>query len=321
MKFIRLRIWNVPRSEGSGNPSNPPYNSPDRSATVATWIKDRDMQLGIDFHYADSWADPGKQPKPQAWATLEFDDLVVAMHDFTYAYTKRLVDQGTTPDKVAVGNEIINGFLWGNETLDMGLSTINPAYVRNNQALYLSKPGGGLLWRYWGSTDPVEQQKYDEAWDRFSTLVAAGIQAVREASPETLVEIHVINDQGKLPKTMEFWSQLLTRVNAKGADPDVLAISYYPEWHGTYLDLEEALYNMAATYPQYKIDIPETAYPACCSSNPLPNSDQPLHCSRTSQYAQANHPGCQRHHQQQRYWGFSMGAAELPGDVHEYQNQ
>ncbi len=280
MKFIRLRIWNQPRNENNGNPSTAPssaapYIGPDRSAMVATWIKDRDLQLGIDFHYADSWADPGKQPKPRAWAELEFDDLVIAMHDFTYEYIKRLVDQGTTPDKVAVGNEIINGFLWGSETTEMGLSIINPAYVRNNPGIYLSQPGGGLLWRYWGSEDPVEQQKYEEAWDRFSTLVAAGIKAVREASPETVVEIHVINDKGRLPKTMEFWSQLLTRINAKGADPDSLALSYYPEWHGTYFDIEEAFYTMASTYPQYKFDIAETAYPATGGNTPLPNADQP----------------------------------------------
>jgi arabinogalactan endo-1,4-beta-galactosidase len=280
MEFIRLRIWNQPRSENSGNPSTQPssatpYIGPDRSALVATWIHERDLQLGIDFHYADSWADPGKQPKPRAWAELEFDDLVAAMHDFTYDYITRLVAQGTVPDKVAVGNEIINGFLWGSETLEMGLSTINPAYVRNNQAIYLSQPGGGLLWRYWGSTDPVEQQKYEEAWDRFSTLVAAGISAVREASPETIVEIHVINDKGRLAKTMEFWNQLLPRVNAKGANPDNLALSYYPEWHGTYFDLEEAFYTMASTFPQYKLDIAETAYPATGGSTPLPNADQP----------------------------------------------
>lgn len=273
MQLIRLRIWNEPRNESSGNPSATPYSSPARSAVLATWIKDRGLQLGIDFHYADSWADPSKQPKPQAWAALPFDDLVGTMHDFTYNYIKLLVAQGTTPDVVAVGNEIINGFLWGSESAEMDVT--DPPYVINNTALYWSQPGGGILWKYWESTDPAEKQKYEEAWDRFSTLVAAGIQAVREASPETAVEIHVVADKGKLSKTMEFWKQLLARVNAKGVDADILAISYYPEWHGTFLDLEQTLYSMASTYPQYKIAIPETAYPASGGSIPLYNADQP----------------------------------------------
>ena len=273
MKMIRLRIWNEPRFETSGTLSSPAYISPARQAVVAAWVKQRDLQLAIDFHYADSWADPGKQPKPQAWASLEFDDLVTALHEFTYDYVKLLVDQGTTPDQVAVGNEIINGFLWGSEAEEMHVT--NPPYVVNNKALYWSQPGGGLLWSYWGSSNPDEQSKYEAAWERFSTLVAAGISAVREASPQTAVEIHVVSDQGKLEKTMEFWNQLLSRLKVKGSEPDVLALSYYPEWHGTYQDLEQALYTMASTYPQYKIQIAETAYPATGGDMPMPNADQP----------------------------------------------
>lgn len=273
-EFIRLRIWNQPRNESNGALTNPPYISPERSAVVAQWIKSRGLKLGIDFHYADSWADPGKQPKPQAWAALPFDELEQAVYDFTYDYITLLVNQGTTPDKVAVGNEIINGFLYGSEAELIG--TTNPPYWYNNRALYWSQPGGGLLWRYWGSEDPVEQQLYDEAWDRFTTLVASGIKAVRDASPETLVEIHVIVDQGRLPKTMEFWNQFIPRVNAKGADPDVLAISYYPEWHGTFEDLELALHTIATTYPQYRVNIAEHSYPASGGGGtPLPNSDEP----------------------------------------------
>ena len=274
MRFIRLRIWNEPRSENTGRLSDPAYISPRRSAVVASWIKARGLQLGIDFHYADSWADPAKQPKPQAWAALEFDDLVGALHDFTYDYIKLLVEQKTKPDIVAIGNEVINGFLWGREADEMGVA--NPPYFLQNKDLYWSQPGGGLLWKYWNSTDPAGQQQYEAAWDRFSTLVAAGIRAVREVSPDIAVEIHVVSDKDKLDKTMEFWRQLLTRLNAKGANPDILALSYYPEWHGTYQDLEQALYAMASTYPQYKIQIAETAYPATGGDLTMVNADQPL---------------------------------------------
>jgi arabinogalactan endo-1,4-beta-galactosidase len=272
MAFVRLRIWNEPRNEWDGRPAATAYCSPERSAVVATWIKARDMQLGIDFHYADSWADPGKQPKPQAWAGLAFDDLVVAMHDFTYDYIRLLVDQGTPPEMVAVGNEIINGFLWGSEMAEMGIS-LSPAYVRDDPDLYLSQPGGGLLWRYWHSTDPDEQLKWEASWERFSTLVAAGITAVRAASPETRVELHAIVDADRLPKTMEFWTQLLTRIKAKGVEPDSIAISYYPEWHGTLPFLEASLHAMATAFPEYEINIAEHSYPA--SGQPKPNADEP----------------------------------------------
>ncbi|WDV49270.1 glycosyl hydrolase 53 family protein [Streptomyces coeruleorubidus] len=274
MQHTRLRIFNEPRSESTGQPTPIPRQGPERSLVSAKWIKQRGMGLGIDFHYADSWADPSKQPKPRAWAELEFADLSKAVYDFTADYLDRLIQQGTTPKKVAVGNEIINGFMYGSEAAHIG--TTNPPYFVDQADIYQSKPGGGLLWKYWRSTDPVEQKLYDQSWDRFTTLAAAGIKAVRDASPTSEVEIHVIVDKDKLAKTMEFWHQFLTRVKAKGQNPDVLAISYYPEWHGTPEALDLNLNAMATTYPGYEIDIAETAYPASGGDgSPLPNSPFP----------------------------------------------
>ncbi|MDQ2589092.1 glycosyl hydrolase 53 family protein [Saccharothrix yanglingensis] len=232
------------------------------------------MGLGIDFHCADSWADPSKQPKPRAWAGLEFEDLTRSVYDFTADYLHQLIRQGTTPDKVAVGNEIVNGFLYGSEAALIG--TTDPPYFVDQADVYQSKPGGGLLWRYWGSTDPAEQRLHDQAWDRFTTLAASGIKAVRDASPTSKVEIHVIVGKDRLAKTTEFWHQFLTRVKAKGQNPDVLAISYYPERHGTPEALDPNLNTMATTHPGYEIEVAETAYPASGGDgSPMPNSPFP----------------------------------------------
>ncbi len=278
-EYTRLRVFNEPRDESSGEVLPVPYQGPERSLEVARWVKaERGMGLGIDLHYADSWADPAKQPKPRAWAELEFDDLTEAVYDYTYDYVGQLIEQGTTPDKVAIGNEIINGFMYGSEAALIG--TTDPAYFRDQPEIYQSQPGGGLLWEYWGSEDPEEQRLYDEAWDRFTTLSAAGIRAVRDVSADhgedIAVETHVIIGNERGDKTLEFWDQYLTRVNAKGADPDVLAHSYYPEWHGSPEHYELNVNAVAAAHPGYKIDIAETSYPASGGGGaPMPNSTYP----------------------------------------------
>ncbi len=245
---------------------------------MAREVVDHDMSLGIDFHYADSWADPSKQPKPRAWAELPFDELTQEVHDFTADYLTRLAEQDTTPAKVAVGNEVINGFLYGSEAQIIG--TTAPQYFTDEADVYQSQPGGGLLWDYWRSEDPAEQQLYTEQWDRFATLMASGINAVRESSPESEVEIHAIVDTGRLDKTMEFWTQLLTRLEAADAAPDVLALSYYPEWHGSPEELEHNLHTIAEAFPEYALDVAETAYPAESwppgDPTPLPNSPFPV---------------------------------------------
>jgi arabinogalactan endo-1,4-beta-galactosidase len=62
----------------------------------------------------------------------------------------------------------------------------------------------------------------------------------------------------------------------KGRKTDVLAISCYPEWHGTPEALERNRNIMATTHPGYEIDIAETAYPASgYHGPPLPNSPYP----------------------------------------------
>lgn len=292
MEFIRLRIFNEPRNESNGNPVAIPRQGPERSLQSAKWIKERGLKLGIDFHYADSWADPGKQPKPRAWAELEFDDLVDALYDYTYDYIRALVDQGTTPDKVAIGNEVNNGFLWGSEATGMTtgpvIGTANPAYFRNQASIYQSQPGGGLLWPYMNSDDPVEQQLYEEAFDRFATLQAAGIRAVRDASPETKVEIHSLVGGGigavvgpgvgnqeisGIEKAMEMWNQTLSRLEQMGEFPDVIGLSYYPEHHGTMEQLEFNMHTIATAYPELEIVNAETSYPASGGGgSPMPNA-------------------------------------------------
>lgn len=288
MDFVRLRIWNEPRSESTGQPSAVPRQGPARSLVSAKAVADRDLQLGVDFHYADSWADPGKQPKPRAWAELPFDQLTDAVYDFTYDYVNQLVAQGTTPDKVAVGNEILHGFMWGSEAkLSADASApvwtgANPAYFRNQAHIYQSQPGGGILWQYWNSDDPAERALYLESFDRFTALLGAGIDAVRDASPETSVELHsIVRNEGYdarsgLDMASEFWNQVLSRLEARELAPDYIAHSYYPEWHGTAETMERNLQTISAQHPEYKMAIAETSYPASGGGGaPMPNAIYP----------------------------------------------
>ena len=91
MQYARLRVFNEPRDESTGRPTAVPRQGPQRTLTSAQWIKQRNMGLGIDYHYADSWADPSKQPKPRAWAGLEFPALNRAVYDFTANHLRQLI--------------------------------------------------------------------------------------------------------------------------------------------------------------------------------------------------------------------------------------
>jgi arabinogalactan endo-1,4-beta-galactosidase len=101
--YMRLRIWNNPASG---------YNNKAKVLQQARSIKAKGFKLLIDFHYSDTWADPGKQYPPAAWAAHSLSQLQTDVYNYTYDVCTALKAQGTTPDSVQIGNEINVGMLW-----------------------------------------------------------------------------------------------------------------------------------------------------------------------------------------------------------------
>jgi arabinogalactan endo-1,4-beta-galactosidase len=104
---VRLRVW--------VNPSNDRLNghcSQNEVVTMALRAKGMGMRVMIDFHYSDSWADPGKQNKPAAWAAHSFSQLLTDLYNHTYEVLDTLKKSGVTPDWAQIGNEITGGMLW-----------------------------------------------------------------------------------------------------------------------------------------------------------------------------------------------------------------
>ena len=109
--YIRLRIFNDP-AEAAGYSPGKGFCDLEHTKAMAKRIKAAGLKLLLDFHYSDTWADPGKQFKPKAWASEDFVSLRQSVHDFTLKVMSELKAQGTTPDMVQVGNEINHGMLW-----------------------------------------------------------------------------------------------------------------------------------------------------------------------------------------------------------------
>lgn len=114
MDTIRLRVWVNPTS-------SPKYNDMTDVLAKAKRARDAGMRLMIDFHYSDSWADPGKQTKPSAWSSYNVDELAAAVAEHTKAVLILLRDSNINPEWVQVGNETNDGMLWpeGNATSNM----------------------------------------------------------------------------------------------------------------------------------------------------------------------------------------------------------
>lgn len=109
--YIRLRIFVNPENEKGYSPEIG-FCGLDYTLLMAKRIKDAGLNLLLDFHYSDTWADPQKQFKPKAWEDLEFNKLTNTLKDYTKSVLIKLKEQGTIPEMVQIGNEVNHGIVW-----------------------------------------------------------------------------------------------------------------------------------------------------------------------------------------------------------------
>ncbi len=121
MTAVRLRVW--------VNPADGWYNSTQDVVAKAKRAKAAGMKVMIDFHYSDSWADPGKQTKPAAWNGYSFQQLMDAVWNSTRFTLQAVKDAGVTVDWVQVGNETNNGMLWNEGKASVNMK--NYAWLTN----------------------------------------------------------------------------------------------------------------------------------------------------------------------------------------------
>ena len=103
--WIRLRIFVEP--VGGNLPNDLAY-----TLAEAKDAKKLGYKFLLDFHYASSWADPGKQPTPEAWKSLSHKERVKKVFEYTRDTIAAFRDAGVLPDMVEVGNEVTHGMLW-----------------------------------------------------------------------------------------------------------------------------------------------------------------------------------------------------------------
>ena len=108
--------------------------------------------------------------------------------------------------------------------------------------------GNGMLWDY-GSMDHPQT---------LAALLNSGISAVRNTEPgeKTQIMIHV-QDGGSVGATQSFFEML----EANGVtDYDIVGLSYYPYWHGTFADVKANIENIYEKFGK-QVVLAETAYP------------------------------------------------------------
>lgn len=191
LNAIRLRVWVDPKAHGDW------CNTADLVAK-ARRAKDLGMDVMVDFHYSDWWADPDKQYKPAAWVGKNLTDLKKALNDHTVSVLQALKAVGVTPKWVQVGNEISPGMLWDEDKALSGAS---------------------------GDVTKDKVVKYPMNWTNLGAFIAVGYNAVKSVCPDAIVIIHLDNgwDSG-------LYTWFFDELKKNGGKWDMIGMSLYPYW-------------------------------------------------------------------------------------------
>jgi len=103
---VRLRLFVDPTDKGFV------VNSLDYTLALAKRAKAANCAVMLDFHYSDTWADPGHQIIPRSWPQDSLPALEKKIEAYTFETLRRFDKEGVFPELVQIGNEIENGILW-----------------------------------------------------------------------------------------------------------------------------------------------------------------------------------------------------------------
>lgn len=118
---IRLRVWTV----------NSGASSKQEVVNMCKRAKAMGLDVMIDFHYSDTWADPGSQTIPSAWTNHSVDALAKNIYDHTFDVLSAIKAAGVVPRWVQVGNETKRGMLYPVGQTNKGGSVAFARFVQN----------------------------------------------------------------------------------------------------------------------------------------------------------------------------------------------
>ncbi|MCD9018113.1 glycoside hydrolase family 53 protein [Parachryseolinea silvisoli] len=226
--LVRLRLWHNPTwtKEVYGADGKKMYSDLKDVEVSIRRAREQGMEVLLDFHYSDTWADPAAQDVPAAWANITAADVLEdSIYNYTLKTLRYLNGEGLMPELVQIGNETNCGLLFTNAP--EGFPTCNVC---------------------------------EGKWVETGAVINRAIDAVRDAADESTIKTKVILHIAD-PKNVKWFFDNLTTTGGV-TDFDIVGFSYYPLWHTTVAPdkLSETIAGFKSAYNK-DVMILETAYP------------------------------------------------------------
>ncbi len=225
---VRLRVWVNPEKHGN-------WCNTDDVVKKALRAKALGMDIMVDFHYSDWWADPAKQNIPEAWKKHKYKQMVTDVAQHTTDVLTTLRNNGIDVKWVQVGNETSNGMLWSVKT-----DPQTGWEIKDEQ-------GNTTITQSMGHLERNPEQ--------YAGFIKAGCEAAKAVYPNTKVIVHLDNGYDD-----RLYSRNLDVLKAGGVNWDITGMSLYPYWSRKHEPsamrlFAECLKNMKAVVKKYNTDV------------------------------------------------------------------
>lgn len=222
--IVRLRVYNEPgKGHGDGSYYRP-AGIMDKAdiLKLAKRAKAAGLQIQLSFHYSDYWTNGATHNVPNAWLNeisgLTGDEAkVTKLEQLLRSYTTEVMEA-----MVAQGTV--------------------PEFVSLGNEMQ-----SGILFPY-GRASGTN-------WSNLARFLQAGSEAVKAASPQSKVILH-LDDAGNYSKYESFFNQ----IEARNVDYDIIGPSYYPFWTDLTIEQIVEFCNYFSEKYDKDIMIMETGY-------------------------------------------------------------
>lgn len=220
--IVRLRLWHTPSWYDTLN-TGQRYSDFEDVCRSAERAREAGMQILLDFHLSDFWADPGRQWIPDAWAPVANDLPVLQDSLYTHIHSTLMAmnERGVLPEMVQVGNETNRGIL-------LPIAVNDAGWVLD--------------------------------WARNGPLFQTGLQAVADVEAATgqniRTALHIAGPTNAHWLMEGFTDHAVT-------DFDIIGLSYYWQWHmpASIEQTGSIISSLREAYPDKEVMIFETGYP------------------------------------------------------------
>ena len=128
VNVVRLRVWH--------NPHEGLHSSWLEVVDEAEMWHNLGVDVLLDFHFSDTWADPVHQTLPGAWEGMSFEAVKDAMTCHVRCALEVLEARGAPPAMVQLGNEINPGMMWPHGALDNGFVSLSELLQAGTDAVH-----------------------------------------------------------------------------------------------------------------------------------------------------------------------------------------